>query len=143
MISNLERMKREQFSNFWGFGNKTDVDKAISKINQENFSSGEAAIVASGQGSVNDGRRTNDGSVNWENILQAGADVVSQFGNQNQVEQYDEQDWKVNNSDNSAQDDSKSETKILGMHPVTFGAVAIGVLAVSGFVWYKVSSKSK
>ncbi len=137
--TNLDRMMQEQFSNFnWGFGQKTEVDKALSKINKLSASDAQDVIKNSGNaGSINDGRRNTDGSINWKDILQGGADVLSQFGNQNQADEFQEQDWE----DRVQNNDVKEEATILGMHPVTFSVVALAVIVVGGVVVYKVTNK--
>jgi hypothetical protein len=121
----------------WASGFKTEADAANSALS----STGTTASNTKGNaeaGSVNDGRRENDGSVWWKDILLAGADVVQQFGNQAPVDNNQmAEEWESEMRDERFD----RETRIMGMHPITFGVVALGTIVVGGIVIYRLTKK--
>lgn len=129
-ISNTHLLT-EKMSGFWGFGNKTNADKINSELSEQG-AIGKASDLASGKGGANSGRSENDGSQFWKDILIAGANTISQYGNQNI------QDQPIVDVDSREKYD-KEEVKILGMHPVTFGIVTITFITVAGVVVYKIT----
>lgn len=124
------------WGSFWNVGKKTTTDEQLARLAQEGSTAMAAQNSNVGQGSANSGRREEDGSKWWKDILIAGADVINQYGNQGR-DDYNPQGW--NDTVNDTWQDEERETKILGMHPLTFGAVAIGVVIVGGIVAYQLT----
>lgn len=126
----------EKHSNFlgWGKSKPTVTDIANVQLAQQGASSTNANNTGSNSTSVNQGRAKNDGSGYWQDILLAGANVLNQFGNQNQVDDFSVGQYDID-------DTPKKETKILGMHPLTFGVVSLITLTIGGIVIYKVTKK--
>lgn len=124
------------WGSFWGVGKETTTDEELARLAQTGSTATAADNTNVGQGSANDGRREGDGSKWWKGVLLAGADVINQYGNQNQNQgEYNPDEW----TDAVNSDDREKETKILGMHPITFGVVAVGVVIIGGIAAYQLT----
>ena len=130
---NNRNVVSESSSNFWGMWTEPISQEQLEAMAEQGATAENSTGAAAGAGSVNDGRRNNDGAKFWKDILVQGANVITQFGNQYQREQFPQNDFDEN------QDRFRKETKILGMHPITFGIAAVTTIVVGGIVAYNLT----